>query len=182
MMAVCGTRRVLTGRPSTNTCCGCGNQFRQRHVHRLMGRAQDVDFINLNGINLRDGIFHFAGHRQKGKESIALGGRELLGIIQTFELVRQAGFRPARRQNGRRRHDRPGQRPAPRFVHARNARLFRESTTRRSNSKRSTGATRAIAFRWFAFALICQSKRRKKSVSIRVHSAFATCFGAASRG
>ncbi len=86
-----------------------------------MRRAQDVDFINLDGINLRDGIFHFTGCRQTGKEFFALGGRELLGIVETVEFARQAGFRPSRRQNGRRRHDRPGQRSATRFVHARHA-------------------------------------------------------------
>ena len=79
---------------------------------------------------------HFAASGEKRKKSFALRGGELLGIVQAFEFARQTGFRPFRRQNGRRRHDRPGQRPAPGLVHARDAgQALRHSA--RSNSKRS---------------------------------------------
>ena len=97
---------------------GCGLQLRERVVHGAMRRAQDVDGVNLPGANLRDGKLNFTAGGQIGEELFALGGGELLGIVQAFEFARQAGLRPFRRQNCRRGDDRPGQRPPARFVNA----------------------------------------------------------------
>ena len=121
-MAVCGTRIVLTGRPSTSACCGCGFNLRQRVVHRAVRGLQNVDFVNQRRVNFGDGEFDFAAGGDEGEEFLALQFGELLGIVQAFEFARQAGFRPFRRQNGGGGNDRPGERPAPGLVHARDAR------------------------------------------------------------
>ena len=112
-------RHGLDRPPVHERVFGRGLQLRERVVHGAMRGAQNIDGINLSGPNLRDGKLHFGARGKKGKESFALRGRELLGIVQALKFGRQAGFRPFRRQDRRRGDNRSGQRTATRFIHAR---------------------------------------------------------------
>ena len=97
-------------------------QLRQSVVHRAVRGLQNVDFVNLRGVNLRDGEFDFAAGGDEGEEFLALHFGELLGIVQAIEIARQAGLRPFCRQDGGGGDDRPGERPTPGLIHARDAR------------------------------------------------------------
>ena len=97
-------------------------QLRQRVVHRAMRRLQNIDLVNHRRADLGDSKFDFAAAGDEGEKLFALRFGELLGIVQAGEFGGQTEFRPTRRQNRRRRNDRPGERPTPGLVHAGNAR------------------------------------------------------------
>ena len=87
---------------------------RQSHhgpAHSLVSRAEDVNAVDF--LRLHDGKTpHDRAVRREFREKrIALPVRELLRIVQ--HRVREAI-----RQNHRRRHHRPRERTAPRFIHA----------------------------------------------------------------
>ena len=87
-----------------------------------MRRLQNVDLVNHRRVNFGDAEFNLAAAGDELKIFFALRFAELLGIVQAGKFGGQTGFRPARRQNCRRRDDRPGERPAPGLVHACDAR------------------------------------------------------------
>ena len=81
-------------------------------AHRLMSRAQNIDRVDLHGIDNAD--------RPRDR-----GIREEI-VVNLFALLRQKLLRIVQlpmleffRKNNRRRYDRSGERPASRFIDAR---------------------------------------------------------------
>jgi len=81
----------------------------QREMHRLVGGAQDVDRVDLDGINNADRPGDRAVRHQVVVNGLPLFRKELLRIVQlpVLEFLRE---------NDRRRYDWPGQRATPGFI------------------------------------------------------------------
>jgi hypothetical protein len=80
-------------------------------AHRLVSRAQNVDRIDLDGIDDADRPRDRPVRNEIVVNLFAFLPQELLGIVQ---LLVPKFFR----KNNRRRYNRPGERPASRFINA----------------------------------------------------------------
>ncbi len=86
-------------------------------VHRSIGGLQDVDLIDKRSVYDPDAKMNFSFHVDGIEKFLADFFSKLLGVVETLEGFREAFGDPFSRQYRRRRHNRPGERAAPGFVH-----------------------------------------------------------------
>ena len=105
-------------------------ELRHGAPHGLMGRPQNIQPVNLLGLDHRASPVDLHTHGELFKKRLTLLWRQLFGIIEHLvpEIIRQ---------HHRRRHDRPRQRTAPRFIDPRDP----TQTTRAQSALMSEAAS-----------------------------------------
>src|SRR5207247_6649634 len=91
--------------------------LRERLIHRAMGGLQNVDGVYGLGVDSGDSELDSAAGSQAFKKSFTLGGRQLLGVIESGEFGGKAEGYPFRGKGDGRGDDRSGQRSATRLIH-----------------------------------------------------------------
>ena len=86
-------------------------------VQRAVGGLEDVDLVDDSSVNDADAEMNLRFRVNGGEEFLADFLGELFGILQPSAGFGEAFGDPLDRQHRRRRHDRPGERAAPGFVH-----------------------------------------------------------------
>ena len=108
IIAVCGSG---TGKAVDEDMVGLESEGADGRAHRLVGGAQDIDRINLHGIDNPDRPRNRLIADEFAVNLFAAFGEELLRIV---EPAMPEFFR----ENDRCGYDRPGQRASPRLIHA----------------------------------------------------------------
>ncbi len=86
-------------------------------VHRSIGGLEDVDLVDEHSVYDADAKLNFCFRVNGTKKLLADFFSKLLGVVETLKEFREAFGDPFSRQYRRRRHNRPGERPAPGFVY-----------------------------------------------------------------